>query len=93
MHVMACVLLSQASQLERLREQLQQELTAARSQLQELGAAQDGLRAQVCGCQIVKCVFVSHAVLVRALGTSWDRGVRRISLVRLCLGPPAVGLA
>jgi hypothetical protein len=37
----------QTSQLERLCEQLQQELIAARGQLQELGAAQDGLRAQV----------------------------------------------
>ena len=39
-----------------------------------------------------RCVG-SQAVLVRALGTSWDRGVRCISLVRLCLGPPAVGFA
>jgi septal ring factor EnvC (AmiA/AmiB activator) len=37
----------QASQLDQLREQLQQELAAARQQLLELGAAQDGLRAQV----------------------------------------------
>jgi hypothetical protein len=35
----------------------------------------------------------SQAVLVRALGTSWERGVRRISLVRLCLGPLAVSSA
>ena len=56
-HACGGVLLSQASQLERWREQLQQELTSARSQLQELGAAQDGLRAQVCACQIVKCVL------------------------------------
>mgnify|MGYP001806799096 FL=1 len=33
----------------------------------------------------------SHAI-GRALDTSWDRGVGRISLARLCLGPPAVGL-
>jgi len=39
----------QVSQLQALREQLQQELSAARRQLQELGAAQDGLRAQVKG--------------------------------------------
>ena len=32
----------------------------------------------------------SHDVLVRALGTSWDRGFRRFSLVRLCLETPAV---
>ena len=37
--------------------------------------------------------FNSQAILARALGTSWDRGVRRISLVRLRLGPPAVGFA
>lgn len=37
----------QASQLEALRVQLQQELTNAKQRLQELGAAQDGLMAQV----------------------------------------------
>ena len=38
------------------------------------------------------CVgFNSHAVLVRARGTSWDRVVRRISLVSIYLGPPSVG--
>lgn len=37
----------QANQLDRLKEQLQHELASAKQQLQELGAAQDGLRAQV----------------------------------------------
>ena len=41
-------------------------------------------------------VLPAHATALKlewALGTSWNRGVRRISLVRLCLGPPAVGFA
>jgi hypothetical protein len=33
----------------------------------------------------------SHALVARATGTSLFRGVRRISLVWLCLGAPAVG--
>ena len=41
------LLVLQASQLARLRDQLQQDLAAARQQLQELGAAQAGLQAQV----------------------------------------------
>lgn len=44
----------QASQLDQLREQLQHELAAARQQLLELGAAQDGLRAQVGGCVVTR---------------------------------------
>ena len=38
-----------------------------------------------------KTRFFVHAFLVRALGTSCDRGVRHIDilLVRLCLGPQA----
>jgi hypothetical protein len=37
--------------------------------------------------------FQLPCFLVRALGTSWNRGVGRISLVRLCLEAPAVGYA
>ena len=39
---------------------------------------QTGSKSHVCPC-----------FLERALGTSWEKGVRLILLVRLCLGPPA----
>ena len=54
------------------------------------------------GTAIVSARLPDVAVLARQpqlvasslrLGTSWDRGVRRIPRVRLCLGPPAVGIA
>jgi hypothetical protein len=39
------------------------------------------------------CGFKLPSYMVRALGTSWDKGVRRILLVTLWPGPLAVGFA
>jgi hypothetical protein len=73
---------------------LNDKVTSAGRALEQRRSQNRLLQEQIEAMEVSKPVLViSQAILVRALGTSWDRGVRRISLVRLCLGPPAVGLA
>jgi hypothetical protein len=47
--------------------------------------------AAVCCSTPTRCVGSTPMLyLVRALGTSWNTGARRLLSVRLCLGPRAV---